>query len=166
MTNHTIKGYYLVRKDSPYKNMSDLRNKTIAMASPLALLSQGAIAELKEAGLKEHENITIQTTTTHNNAIFAVLNKKADAAITGVKIWMQMPERQKKYLRILAKGKDLPGFIIMGNTGLPAETIQNLQNALLLFDTKPAGKKYLFRGFKKIDNATMQSLDAYTAILK
>ena len=166
MTTHMIRGVYVVHKDSHFKDLNSLRNKTIIMASPLALLSQGSIQQLRNIGLIDKETVTIKTTSSHKNAIFSVLHKEADAAITGIKLWNDYPERHKKYLKVLAYGDSLPGMMIMGSKRLSNAEIEKMRRFLVEFNASHAGKDYIFQGFKTIDNQSMQQLDAYTNVLK
>jgi len=165
MTTHTIRGVYVVHKDSNFQDLSSLRNKTIIMASPLALLSQGSIQQLRKLGLVNNKTVTIKTASSHMNAIFSVLHKEADAAITGIKLWNDYPEQHKKYLKVLAYGDSLPGMMIMGNKSLSPAKIQAISQYLLEFSVSQAGKNYIFQGFKTIDNHAMLQLDAYTNVL-
>lgn len=166
MTTHIIRGIYVVHKDSQYKELGDLRDKTIMMASPLALLSQGSIEQLRRNGLIDKKSVTIKTASSHKNAIFAVLNKEAEAAVTGIELWKRYPDHQKKYLKILAYGDALPGFMVMGSKEIPVDTINKLRQSLLEFKKSPAADNYIFTDFKPISDNTMQQLDSYIRVLK
>ena len=166
MTTHIIKSVYVVHRDSAIKDLTELRGKTIVMASPLALLTQDTKAKLREQGLVDQETVYIKTASSHKNAIFMVLHREADVAVTGVKLWHRYAESHKKHLKVLAEGEPLPGMMIMANKDLPVDTVNQLQRYLLEFENSPQGKKYIFHSFKRIDNPTMHALDPYTKVFK
>lgn len=166
MTTHHIQGEFITLKSSPYKNLQELRNKTIALAPPLAILTQLAIKELADAGLKANKDYTIITMNNFENAMLSVFNGDSDAALAGKKLWRLLPPRYKDKLRIITPTQPIPGFIIMAKPNMDQGTVKNLQQLSLSFNQTPAGKKYLFQGLKLIDEAAMQGLDQFVPILK
>jgi len=166
MTANNIQGYYIVRKNSKLKTLSDLKGKKIAMASPLTIVHQIAVDDFKKLGLVNGENMTISVIKNHMNSIFSVLKGFNDAALTGVKLWKRLPQKYKKDLRLLAKSSKTSGFFIMGNSRLDDSLIQKIQTSLLKFHTSTDGKNYLFKGFKKIDKKTSQSMDKYISVFE
>jgi len=165
MTKNKIQGYYVVKKTSNMKSLTDAANKTIAMASPLTILHQIALQDLKAHGVEEGNNLTINVTKNHMNAIFSLLKGTSDLALTGVKLWKNLDEKYKGELRLLDKSTKVSGFLIMGNANMHEELREKIQNALLNFHESEEGKKYVFKGFKLIDDESMKSLDKYTYIL-
>ncbi len=166
MTTHHIQGMFITLKTAPYKQLQDLRGKTVALAPPLAILSQLAIKELRDSGLRANKDYNIITMKNFENAMFSVLKGDSDAALAGVKLWKTLPSIYKDKLRALSPTQPIPGFIIMASPDTDLDTIKKLRKLSLSFNQSPAGKKYLFQGFKLIDNSSMQEIDAYTSILK
>ena len=164
MTTHTIKAVYVVHRDSTIKTLNDLRDKTIVMASPLALLTQDTKAQLRKQGLIDQRSVSIKTASSHENAIYSVLLHEADAAVTGIKLWNNYDETHKKHLKVLAYGDPLPGMMLMGNQRLKPDLITRLQAYLLEFGNSTQGKDYIFQGFKPVDDQTMRQLDPYIAV--
>jgi len=166
MTTHKKRGLFIVKKTAPYKQLSDLRNTRIALVPPLSLNSQMARKELHDAGLNENEDYTIVKVKNFSNAIFSIVNNDSDAALSGVKVWKSFDQQYKKELRVLAQTRYMQGFMIMAKPELDLETVQKLQQSSLSFNDSAAGKKYLFKGMKLIDDKSMQNLDEFTSILK
>ncbi|MDF1882267.1 PhnD/SsuA/transferrin family substrate-binding protein [Sulfurimonas sp. MAG313] len=166
MTKNKIQGYYIVKKESPYTELADIKNKTISMASPLTILHQIALMDLKELGIKEGENLTINITKNHMNSIFSLLKGSSDVALTGIKLWKVLKPKYKQNLKFLAGSTKIPGFLVMYNKTIDKEFSKELQKTFLRFEKSSEAKKYIFKGFKPITNDAMKLLDNYTNILK
>jgi len=54
--------------------------------------------------------------------------------------------------------------LVMAKKDLSKNLVTKLQQFTLDFNSTPAGQKYLFQGFKSIDNATMKELDVYSGV--
>lgn len=166
MTTHHIQGKFIALKTTPYKNLQELRDKNIALAPPLAILTQLAIKELRDVGLKATKDYTIITMNNFENAMFSVLKGDSDAALAGVKLWEMLPPQHKDKLRVLATTQPIPGFIIMAKPTIDQGTVEKLRQLSLSFNQTLAGKKYLFQGIKLIEESSMQGLDEFVSILK
>lgn len=163
MTRNKIQGYFLVSKDSPYQRIEDLRGKTLAATPPITLLTQIALAQLRQHDLKDSDYKIIRTST-HSNSIYSVLNHDSDAAVTGIKMWRRLNSKDKDQLRVLDTTEKVPGFMLMGNKTLSAETIKQLQTLLIRFDSTPEGQKYIFKGFQRIDDEDMIRMDKFIKV--
>lgn len=166
MTVNNIQGYYLVKKNSGLKSLSDIKGKKIAMASPLTILHQIAVNDLRNIGFIDGKNITISVMKNHMNSIFSVVKGFNDVALTGAKLWKRLPKKYKKDLKLLAKSSKTSGFFIMGDRRLDDSLIQKIQTSLLKFHTSKDGEKYVFKRFKKIGKKTSQSMDKYISVFK
>ncbi|HED16808.1 MAG TPA: phosphate/phosphite/phosphonate ABC transporter substrate-binding protein [Gammaproteobacteria bacterium] len=166
MTTHKKRGLFIVKKTSPFKQLSDLRHTRIALVPALSLNSQMARKELRGVGLKANEDYTVIKVKNFSNALFSLVNDDSDAALSGVKPWKTFDKRYKGGLRVLAKTRIMQGFMIMAKPDLEQDTVQKLRQLSLSFSDTSAGKKYLFKGLKLIDDKSMQNLDEFTTILK
>ena len=166
MTTHHIQGLFIVLKTAPYKQLSDLRNRRIALVPPLAILAQIARKELRDVGLKANEGYTVIKMKNFNNAIFSVVKDDSDASVTGIKIWKTLAKQYRDKLRVLVPTRPIQGFMMMASPELSRETVQKLRQSSLSFNDTAAGKKYLFKGLKLIDKESMQGLDEFTTVLK
>lgn len=164
MTDHSIQGFYLVLKDSPYTELNSLKGKVLAMVPRFAIMTQVSMEELAEYGLWNGKNITIKYVSSHNNAIYSVLNRESDAGLTGLKLYLRLPAEQKQKLRVLEASRELPGFIIMGKADLSDEMIELLKSVFMGFNRTVARENYLFNGFRPIEEYTMRHLDPYISV--
>jgi len=166
MTQHHIQGVFIVRQKSPYKQISDIKGSKISIAPPLAILHQIAITQLKNSGLIQDKDYHLNITKTHDNAIFSLYNGESDVAVTGIKLWKNLNSAYKSKLRVLTPSDKIPGFMIMAHPDISDTIITKLRKQALSFNNTKAGKKYLFKGLKNIDNKTMRSLAIYSSIIK
>jgi len=166
MTKHKIQSLFIVPKNSTYKRISDLKRKKITMGPPIAIIHQIAINKLKKIGLESVRDFTLLTTKTHENAIFSVVNGDSDAGVTGVKLWKNLAPYYKDKLRLLDESIKTTGFILLAKPNAPKVLVGKFKNLSLSFNDTPAGKKYLFQGFKEIDKNIVKELDAYTYVFK
>lgn len=160
MTSHNIQGYFLVHKASSYKSIENLNGKTLTTTPPTTILTQVVLDYLHQHGLRDSD-LRINHTSTHSNAIYSVLNKHSDAAVTGVKIWQKLNPKEKDKLRVLDKTHKVPGFMLMGKETLPEDFIMKLQVLAMKFHLSEAGQNYLFNGFQTINDVDMQTLDTF-----
>lgn len=165
MTKTKIQGYYLVKKSSDLKSLADATHKSISMAEPSTIVHQIAVQDLKALGLEEGKNINIKITKNHINSIYALIKGSSDVAVTGVKLWQELDPKYKNELRVLEESSKVPGFIVMGNDKMSKELREKIKIALLKYQESKEGEKYIFKGFKLIDDESMKSLDKYTEIL-
>ena len=166
MTKNNIQGLYIVKKESPMKSLADAKEKTIAMASPVTILHQITLQDLEKLNLKDGKNIKIRVTKNHMNALFSLLKGSSDLALTGVKLWKKLSPKYKDQLRLLSKSTKTTGFLVMGNPASINEKLRaQLETAFLKFNQSEAGTKYIFKGFKAIDEKGMKSLDKYIYVL-
>lgn len=166
MTQHQIRGVFVVRKDAPFQSVSDLKHATISIAPEKTLLHQIALQQMRNQGLDPDRDINIQISNTHNSAIYDLLDHNSDAAVTGIKIWKDVDEADKGELRLLAYTDSTSGFMVLAKPGLDKTLIADLQKAFLLFNKTAAANSYLFKGFKLIDNQAMESLDYYARVFE
>lgn len=165
MTKGKIQGYYIVNKSSEIRTLADAKNKTMSLASKFTILHQIGIQDLKALGIEEGKNIKLEVTKNNVNAIFSLLNGSSDLALTGINIWGTLNPKYKDKLRLLQKTTKAPGFMIMGNSDMRENLRLKLQSAFLNFQKTEEGQKYIFKGFKLIDDESMKSLDDYTPVL-
>lgn len=165
-TDHTVQAVFLTRKESPVQQLSDLEGRSIAMGIKTSIVYQMCEEQLRQLGLVSGRNIDIRESSSHNNAIFALIKGETDAAVTGIKLWQSLPSEHRQKLRQIGETQPVPGFMLMANRDMPATTVSRLQQLALAFKDSAAGKKYLFRGLKPIDDAAMRSMDPYTAVFR
>ena len=166
VTTNRIQGLYIVRESSKISQLSDLKNKTIAMASSVTILHQIALDDLKHQNLTPGKDITVKETKNHLNAIFALIKGKADVALTGVLLWKKLPKKYKSQLRLLDNSTKICGFTVMAHKNLKPELLEKAKKSLLHFHESKEGTKYLFKGFRTLSDKDMKQLDPYIDIFK
>lgn len=166
MTSNKIQGVFLTQIGSNIKSISDLENKQISMAPAKTILHQATLLKLENNNLIAGKNIRIKTVKTHNNAIFDVINKDSDAAITGINLWNKLKPRHKKHLKQFDVTEPTTGFIILSKPSIKKSTIEKLQKLFLSFNNTLAGKAYIFKGFQPISDKAMESLDFHSKVFE
>lgn len=166
MTSNKIQGVLLTRIDSNIKSISDLKNKQISMAPARTILHQVTLLKLEDNNLIAGKNIRIKTVKTHNNAIFDVINKDSDVAVTGINLWKKLKPRHKKNLKQFSVTEPITGFIILAKPSVNISTIERLQKSFLSFNKTLAGKAYIFKGFQPISDKAMESLDFHSKVFE
>jgi phosphonate transport system substrate-binding protein len=168
MSLHTVQGIYVVRKDSKIMSLDDLQGKVVTMAAREAIIFQTAEHQMKQHGLIDGKNITIDVARTHNNAMFAPLRNEADVAVTGILLWRKLGQANKDQMRELARTPPSPGFLVMANPRIPDSVVDKLRYTLLDFKNTPQGENYFrvtgLKGFKPITDPTMEGLEPYIKI--
>ena len=167
-TMHDVQGIYLVHKDSPIKNLSDLKGKIITLVGRAAIITQMVEHQLSSMGLEEGKDYTFRITRTHNNAMYAPLRGESDASVTGIILFSRIGEEDRKNVRVIGKTPVAPGFVVMAGKNITDAQRQKLTDALVTFDTTEAGKEYFaatgLKKFDLIDDDEMASLEPYIQI--
>lgn len=166
ITEHHISGVFIARRDGPIHRLEDLSGRTLTDTVPETIVYQLALQTLARHGLVPGRNIAILTTKTFNNAIFAALRGDSDAAVTGFKLWQHLSPRYKRQLRAIGETDSIPGFVLLANPKIDPATAAAARRAALTFADSPAGKHYLFIGFKPVTEQIMKRFDPYTKFLK
>ncbi|MHB8880722.1 MAG: phosphate/phosphite/phosphonate ABC transporter substrate-binding protein [Thermodesulfovibrionales bacterium] len=145
----TYHGYIFVRRDSGIKNIGDMKGKKMAFVEkattagyifPVAYLRQHGVADYKTF-FKE-----FYFTGSHDAAILAVLDKKADIGAAKHSIYdriRQADPRVDKDLIILAESAKVPSNGLCVRKGLEKKLRENLRNALLNIGNDAEGKAVL-----------------------
>lgn len=163
MTTHMVQGIFLVNSNSRIKNLTGLKEKRITIAAPTSIIYRLAEHQLRDDhGLVNGKNIEIVTTGTHNNSMYAVIKGESEAAVTGIKLFQGLQKKSGPIVRKIGKTKPIPGFMLLANKNVPKPLVLKLRKSALSFSSLQKGEKYIFRGYKKINDHTMRMLDAYT----
>ncbi len=167
-TSHNVQGVFLTRMDSPINDLRDLKNKSITMAAPSSIIYQMAEKQLLDNGLIDGENITINVTRTHNNAMHAPSRQESDASLTGVLLWGKLGQQYKEKMRVFATTPKVPGFMFLARADLSATMRDRTKSSLLSFSIDPSSHEYFhrtgFNSFIAIDPMIRQSMEAYLNI--
>jgi len=145
----TYHGLLLVRKDSNIASVADMRGKRMAYVDKATTAGYiFPLAYLREQGENGDSGFFRESffTGSHDAAIMAVLDGKADVAAAKHSIYYKIEKenpRIAKELKILAKSESVPsnGLCVRGD--LPEDMQAKLKKALLDLEKDPAGKAVL-----------------------
>ena len=145
----TYQGYLFVRKDSHIKTAADMKGKKMAFVEkattagylfPLAYLRENGITNI-DSYFSEHF-----FTGSHDAAVLAVLNKKADIGAAKHSMYDRVRKenpRVDQELVILAKSPSVPSNGLCVRKDLGPEVRKKLKDALLSLNVEPEGKQVL-----------------------
>jgi len=142
----TYHGYLFVRKNSGIKNVKDMKGKKMAFVEKATTAGYiFPIAYLKENGVTDMKKYFSEYyfTGSHDAAIYAVLDKKADIGAAKHSIYDRVRKadpRVDKELTILAESAKVPSNGLCVRKGLDANIKKKLKEALLNIDKDPEGK--------------------------
>lgn len=166
MTTHEVSGVFLVTKDAPYQTITDIEKTTISMVPEKALLHQMALWQLENNGLIAGKNVSINAVKTNNNAIYDLLMQESEVALTGNRMWHNLPEEKKQKLRPIAVTKPTAGFVVLAKPNLNPILLVQLREIFLSFNSAPENQPYIFEGFKRYDESAVNSLGIYSSIFE
>lgn len=142
----TIAAAIIVRSDSGFNKVSDLKGKIIAFADPNAMVSHIlASATLHMAGLGQ-EQYHVIFTKNPPNALFAVYNGAAQAAGVGSQVFSRPEITQRvdiKQLRVLVESQPIPQLPLAVRGNLDPQLARRILTVLLDLPQRPDGIKLL-----------------------
>lgn len=142
----TYHGYLFVRKDSGIKNARDMKNKRMVFVDKTT--SAGylfPLAYLKDNGITDKERFFSKAfySGSHDAAVSAVLNRKADVGAAKHSIYEQMKKndpRVERELTILAQSAPMPSNGLCVRKDLDESLKRKLKSILLNLHLDPDGK--------------------------
>lgn len=170
MYTRELRGLVLVARQSPYKDIGELRGKSVAIPNRLAIVSSMSLQLLRDRGLQPGTDFKLLAAASHNSGVLSVQRGESDAAITEAAALKQMPDELKDSVRVLATTDEVPHVMYLAHSRLgPAET-DRIKTALLHFAESPEGRTFLqangFEGLKPVDDADLKRMDPYVKELK
>jgi phosphonate transport system substrate-binding protein len=149
----------VVKENSPYKTVADLKGKSFAFGDKRALLQRAAVVG---AGINMKDFSEYKFIGHYDNIARAVLNGDFEAGIlkdTMAFAW------QGKGLRILAESPDLPPYNITASADVDDDTLAKLKDAFLSLDkNNPAHLKVIKAVDKKYDGFAATSDAEYDVV--
>jgi len=164
------KGFVVVRADSAYHKLGDLRDKTIAIPDPNAVANIRLARMLEKSGLSPGRRLTVAEVGTHGNAATHVSENQADAAVVGVYPFFQLSKAVRDKLRIIAGTPDLPGPVFLVHPRTTALREQEIRLAVEKFMHDEAGSVFLkktgFGGVRALREAELRQVEGDALELK
>ena len=170
MYTRELRGLVVVAKESPYKDIGELRGKTVAIPNRLAIVTSMSLQLLRDRGLEPGSDFKLLAAASHNSGVLSVQHGEAQAAIVSVTALQQMPDELKDGMRVLATTDDVPHVMYLTHSRLGPAEIDRIKTALLRFAESPEGRAFLqangFEGLKPVDEADLKKMDPYVKELK
>ncbi|MHB1591203.1 MAG: phosphate/phosphite/phosphonate ABC transporter substrate-binding protein [Sulfuricella sp.] len=172
MAKENLVAIAVVEKNSPLRNVAELRGKTVAVPDPLAIVSMLGAQLLRANGLVPGKDVTLRPALSHNSAVFSVLRGDSAAAFTELATLKQMPEEIKNGVRILATIAEFSNLMYLANPKVPAGEVAQMTAILLEFAEKtPQGRKLYgetlgHQGLVAPSPKELQRLDPFVSELK
>jgi phosphonate transport system substrate-binding protein len=145
----TYHGYILVRKDSGITNVTDMKGKVIAFVEKATTAGYiYPVSYFKKHGIRNIDSYFKEYyyTGSHDSAIHAVLNKKADIACAKNTVYEMLARDDKRIeaeLLIISRSPDVPSNGLGLRKELPFRVKSDIKNTLLEMHKDPKGKLVL-----------------------
>jgi len=145
----TYHGLIFVRKDSGIKTAKDMKGKTFAFVDKATTAGYLLpVVYFKKNGIKNYKTYLKETyfTGTHDDAIYDVLNRKADIGAAKNTVYYRLANidsRIKNELVILERSPDVPENGLAVSKDLDSSVMNKLKEALLNMHNDPAGMQVL-----------------------
>jgi phosphonate transport system substrate-binding protein len=170
MMTRDLRGYLVTRAHGRIKRVEDLKGHTISAPQELAIITIMGEALLEEHHLQPGRDVTIDYTSTHNNAILALTTGKTDAAIVSAPIFEIISRDLNTKLTILDTTKTASHLMFMASPKLSQHEYEQLCKAMLNFRADGAGKEFFRRSpygdSGKIRDEDMANMRPYVEMLK
>lgn len=137
------KGFIVVRADSPYHELGDLRGKRIAIPDPYAVVNIRLAKTLAKSGLNLGRELAVAEVGSHTNAATHVYENQTEAAVVGVFPFLRLPKGVRENLRIIAETPDLPSHVFLVHPKVTAVREKAMGQAIEQFMHSRAGAAFL-----------------------
>jgi phosphonate transport system substrate-binding protein len=134
--NKTLSGILLVRKDSPYKNLSDLSGKEIGFPAPNAF---GASLYIRALLAEKKISFETQILNSHGNVFRSILNGRIAAGGAVNNTYNDEKPEIRDQLRIIFQTPGTASHPLIVHPRVPETVRQAVKNALLAMQKDAAG---------------------------
>lgn len=170
MFTRELRGIVVVSQSSPIQNVQELKGKHIVSPNNIALVSIMGSQLLRDQGVLGEGGTQLRDMGSHSNAVLAVKNGEAEAALTEPAAVRQMPEALRNSVRVIAQTKRLPHVMILAHPRLGAAGVERLRGVLLQFPSTVDGANFLklsgFEGLRAVDESDLKAMDPIQRDLK
>ncbi len=169
--NATMRGAFLVLKDSHIANMNDLRGQSIATPDPLALATIAIKEQLIQLGIDPARDVRITALVSHNAAILSVLRGENTVAGVWEQALMRMPADVAPKLRQVGPPVELPmSSMLLAGPGQPASEVTALRQAIFAYAATPEGRAFMtktaYDGVSEVDPEQFRQFDRYLPLVR
>ncbi len=141
------KGVFFVLKDSPYKNLLDLKGKSFAYVNPVSTSGYlYPMATLRSLGINPDNFFTSITFAGNHEKIFeGIKSGFLDAGVSNYEAWEKAKTMHGNIFKIIGVTDDIPSGAIVAAASLDRKTIFKIQDVLKAI--KPADPIVNYPGF-------------------
>ena len=137
----TFRAVIFVYKDSPLKDLSELKGKTMAFGSPKSTLStQVPLYMMMQAGAGLDQLASHKHLRNHSNVVLGVEIGDFDAGAVAEEVFN---EHKSNPIRVLAYSPDLSTHVFVARSNMDAGLKDQIATALQDLKTEPGGKDIL-----------------------
>lgn len=145
--DETFRGVILVRRDSPIKQISDLRGKTISFPAPTALAASLMPQYfLHTQGIDINKDIKLMYSGSHDSTIMNIYLAKASAGAVWLPQWLAFSSKRPEIasqLIVRWQTGTLPDNGLIVRNDVPADIIAQVKDALFSLHQSEEGRKIL-----------------------
>lgn len=163
----------IIRRNTTFLTLSELRGKSVAMSDALAIVSMQGEQMLHEAGLVPGQDVTIINLLNHAAAVNHVIAGEVSAAIVSDRALQQMPVSiQDKIIIAYTWDKvHVPGIFILGSPKLSKLKLEKIKQAIDVFaNNTEEGIQLMndfgYRGLADTNPDELKPLKYYGELLK
>jgi len=159
---------FVVARDSPIRELTDLRGKRIGLSSRLSISSIGGVKWLNDQGVKLGKDYQLFERATHGAAVAAVSVGELDAALTTHTPLRQVPEDIRARLRILPLDIRVPHLMTLAHSRLGKKSIRQIQQSLQSFSVTEAGRAFFqstgYEGYRTVSATDLSELKPFVSL--
>ena len=137
--NKRLKGILVVRKDSPYKSIQDLKSVEMAFPSNAFAANLVPVAIMSRAG----QDIAPKYVSSHDSVYRNIAKGRYPAGGGVMRTFNNTPQEYRDNLKILWKSDGYTPHAFASHSRVPQHVIQRLQQVMLQMDQDPEGKVLL-----------------------
>lgn len=158
---------FVARRDSGIGRLEDLVGHRLALPPRVAIIHQLAVTALEQRGLDPAHNLTLVPEKSHDQALYAVLRGKADAAAIGRPTWRRYEAPDRDALQVIGESEHIPGFALLIDKRVKTDTADRIRAALYRFQDTAEGRDYFdatgLEGIRPVTDDDLGQLDHYLA---
>lgn len=141
--NKPLPAIIVVKPDSAFKKVADLRGKTISLPPPVAAMSYLIKDYLKKNGINPDKDVTIVHHRSHASCMRSVVLGKAQACGTAGPALRFFQAKMKVELKLIAKTKGIPSTLFATHPRVTEEERTKLLQQISTWPDTEYGKKLL-----------------------
>ena len=140
-----IKAQFVTLSNTPINDINQLEHHIIAMPSAEAAVSLLGVEYLKQHGLVDGKNITIQYHENHFSSLQQLIIHKASACVSALPPVKLFEANKKVSLKIIDTSQAIPSSLIAVHPRIPESQRRRLQEDIINWRNTPQGQAILRR---------------------